>query len=186
MARLETFLQNTKILPFPSYKQGFDWSCGTTAMNMILSYYGNDVYEKEIMDIAKITKADGAPIEGLKDVAKYFGLKYKESFNFSTDDLRKHVDNGWPTLIMIQAWHKIDNPDWDNEWDQGHYTAAIGYDKKRIIFADPLSIKRVFLSDAALNSRWHGWSDSGKKIGHWGLVFTNKSKYNVDEIEEMG
>jgi ABC-type bacteriocin/lantibiotic exporter with double-glycine peptidase domain len=185
MSRLKSFVEKTKILPFPGFKQSYDWNCGTTALNMILAYYDKDVYEEEIMAIAKVTKEDGTPIEGIKDVAKFFGIKFKESTNFTTDDLREHIDNGWPTLLMIQAWHKINNPDWDNEWDQGHYTICIGYDGKRLIFADPISIKKVFLTDAALNSRWHGWTDDGKKMGHWGIVFTNKSKYNYEDIEEM-
>jgi ABC-type bacteriocin/lantibiotic exporter with double-glycine peptidase domain len=87
---------------------------------------------------------------------------------------------------MIQAWTREDNPDWENEWDQGHYTVCIGYDKNRLFFSDPANIKKTWLSNGDLNSRWHGWDDNGKRIGHWGLLFLNKSKYSHDEVEEMG
>lgn len=153
MSKLKKFLEEVKILPFPAFKQSYDWNCGTTAMNMILSYYGYDVYEKEIMDIAKVTREDGTPIEGLKDVAKHFGLKYKESFNFSIDDLRGHVDNGWPTLIMIQAWHKIDNPDWDNEWDQGHYVNCLPPTMKVLTSNGYMNIENIKEGDLVLTHK---------------------------------
>jgi ABC-type bacteriocin/lantibiotic exporter with double-glycine peptidase domain len=184
MARLQKFLENTKLLEFPGFRQTYDWNCGTTALNMILAFYGHDVNEIEIMDMANIDSSTGASIEGLKKVAKHYGLKFREG-HFTCDDLRKHIDNGWPTLIMIQAWSRIDNPDWINEWDQGHYTVNIGYSDEKLIFADPISIKRVFLTEGGLNSRWHGWDDNGHKLNHWGMVFTNKSKYSYEDIEEM-
>lgn len=186
MARFEKFLKETKILAFPLYRQTFGWNCGTTAAHMIMSFYDKDMHENKIMKIAGGSKEIGVPIEGLKKVFSKYGLSFDESSNLSTDDLRKNIDKGCPTLIMIQAWTREDNPDWKNEWDQGHYTVCIGYDENKIVFADPANIKKVWLTDGSLNSRWHGWSDDGKKIGHWGLLFTKTSKFSYEEMEEMG
>ena len=186
MGRLRNFLSNTKLLDFPGFRQTYKWNCGTTSLNMVLAYYGNDINEVELIKTSEANKEIGTPIEGLKKAAKGHGLKFKEDYNMTTDDLRKNVDAGHPTLIMIQTWSKLDNPDWKNEWDQGHYTVCIGYDEKKLIFADPISITRVFLSDSGLNSRWHGFGDDGKKIGKWGLTFTNTPKYDKNDIEEMG
>jgi len=185
MSRLERYLKTAKVLQFPGFRQNYEWSCGSTAMNMVLAYFGNDVNEKEIMDIAGSNSEIGTPIEGLKKVAKKYNIKFEEG-HFNIGKLKEFIDNGWPILLMIQAWTKSDNPNWKNEWDQGHYTVCIGYDEKRLYFADPISIKRVFLSYSGLNSRWHGWDDNGKKIQKWGMVFMEKSKYDYDDVEEMG
>jgi uncharacterized protein len=186
MSRLNSFLDNSIILPFPGFRQTFNWNCGTTSLNMILAFYGHDVNEDELIKISGANKKEGTPIEGLKIASKKYGLRFKEDFTMSTKDLRDNIDNGFPSLIMIQAWSLLDNPDWDNEWGQGHYIVNIGYTKDKFIFADPMSIKRVYVTESGLNSRWHGHDDNGKKIGKWGLTFLNKSKYMVNDIEEMG
>ena len=185
MSRLQKYLKNSKILDFPGFRQTYEWNCGTTALNMVLAYFGNDINEVELIKATGSNKETGTPIEGIKKAAKQYGLKFKEG-SFTTEDLKEHIDKGWPTLIMIQAWSRQDNPDWKNEWDQGHYVDCVGYDEKRLYFADPMAIKRVFLTDSALNGRWHGWDDNGKKIRKWGIVFTNKSSYSYEDLEEMG
>ena len=184
MARFQHYLKEAKELEFPHYRQAFDWNCGTTSMNMILSFYGHDVREDGLIKISKATPEEGAPIEGLKDIARKYGLKFKEG-TFTTNDLKRHIDMGWPTLLMIQAWSTQDNPDWANEWDQGHYTVCVGYDDNRLFFADPSSIHKTYIPIGALNSRWHGWDDNGKKINKWGIVFTNKSKFSFKDEEEV-
>ena len=186
MARFEKYIKNAKVLEFPLYRQTYGWNCGTTAAHMILSFYGHDMHENKIMKMAGGSKEIGVPIEGIKKVLKNFGISFTEDFNISMDDLRKNIDKGCPTLLMIQAWTREDNPDWTNEWEQGHYTVCIGYDEDRLVFADPANINKVWLNDGALSSRWHGWDDKGKKIGHWGLLCTSKSKYSYEEMEEMG
>jgi ABC-type bacteriocin/lantibiotic exporter with double-glycine peptidase domain len=186
MGRLERYLKAAKSLKFPGFRQAYNWNCGTTAISMILAYMGIDVGEGEIMKLANVSKENGAPIEGLKKAAKHYGLKFKEG-HFTSKDLREHVDNGWPTLLMIQAWSSNENPpDWKNEWDQGHYTVCIGYDDERLFFADPINVKRTYLTDGELNSRWHGWDDEGKKINRWGIVFTKKGEFEYDQAEQTG
>lgn len=186
MARLENYIKNSKVLEFPLFRQTFGWDCGTTALNMVLAFYGHDENAEVIIRATGAKPEAGTPIEGIKKAAKKYGLKFREDYNLSIDDLKKSIDDGKPVLIMIQAWTREDNPDWENEWDQGHYTVCIGYDKNRLFFSDPANIKKTWLSNGDLNSRWHGWDDNGKKVGHWGLVFLNKSKYSHDEVEEMG
>jgi ABC-type bacteriocin/lantibiotic exporter with double-glycine peptidase domain len=185
MARLKQFLKKDNRLDFPGFRQAYEWNCGSTSLNMILAYFGHDVGEGEIIKAAHVSKETGAPIEGLKKVSKKYGLKFKEG-HFTINDLKKHIDNGWPTLLMIQAWKEDHNPDWNLEWDAGHYTVVIGYDDKEIFFADPINVKRTKLTNSELMSRWHGWDDEGKKINKWGIVYMGKGTFVYDEVEETG
>lgn len=193
MARLENFLKYSKILDFPRFRQAFEWNCGSTALSMVLAYAGHDIAEHKIMDeVAKYTKKgteeglreSGVPIEGLKAVAKKYGLKFKEG-TLSITDLKENINKGWPTILLVQAWSWSDNPDWKNEWDHGHYTVFIGYDNKKVYFADPASAKTVYETEGGLMSRWHGWDDNDKKISRWGMTFMVAPKYSKDEVEEM-
>lgn len=185
MSRLTNFLDNAHILKFPGFRQTFEWNCGTTALNMVLAYYGYDVTESCIIKMSGANDKEGTPIEGMKKVAKSYGIQIKEG-KLSTSEIRDNIDKGYPSILLIQAWTKKIDPDWKNEWDQGHYTVVIGYDKNRLIFADPISIKRVFLSDGSLNSRWHGFDDDGKKISKWGMICKGTPSYDFQNIEEMG
>lgn len=184
MARLDKFLKNITMLEFPKYRQTDENDCGATAMHAVLAFYNIDVGKAEVVKVAGTNKEIGTPIEGIRKVAKRWGIKFKEG-KFTLETLKEHIKKGWPTLLMIQAWSRQENPDWKKEWDQGHYVIAIGFDDKKIYFEDPISIKRTYLTYAALNTRWHGWDDEGNKIYKWGIVFMNKSGFSFEDMEEM-
>ena len=52
-------------------------------------------------------------------------------------DLRRGIDAGHPTLITLQAYRTSNRP-YRELWDDGHWVAAIGYDRHRIYFEDPV------------------------------------------------
>jgi predicted double-glycine peptidase len=62
---------------------------------------------------------------------------------------------------MIQAWRSIDRRKrrwrgYKDEWNEGHWVAAIGYDKSAVYFEDPsLAVVRGFLAYDELVERWH-------------------------------
>ena len=184
MSRFLEFINNIKMLDFPEYRQPDGDSCGATAMHMILSYYGEDENLEVVEKIAGTNHEYGTPISGIKKVVEKYKIKYNEG-TFTIDDLKKNVDAGFPTLLMLQAWSIKDNVDWKNEWDQGHYVVVRGYSNKNIYFADPINIKIDYLSYDDLMERWHGWDDNNKKIYNWGIVFMKTGNYKFDATEEM-
>jgi ABC-type bacteriocin/lantibiotic exporter with double-glycine peptidase domain len=163
-----------KILDFPSLRQVYDYDCGANAIQGVLDYYGLDVREGVIMKIAKTNKK-GTTINGLKRVAKYFKIKYKEG-KMTTEDLKKWIDKKIPVIIILQAWTKKKNINWEEDWSDGHYVVVIGYSKNRIYFEDPSCERRTFISHKEFEKRWHDKDSKSRKITNWGMAIYRPSK----------
>ncbi len=186
MSRFIKFLNNTKLIEYPEMRQVFRFDCGANSLQSLLAFNGIDMREDDIMKEADTSEEIGTPISGIKKIAKKYKLTFKEG-TFTIDDLKKHVDNGFPTIMMLQAWADEDVEDWSKIEDEGHYVTAIGYndEEEKIIFEDPASIKRCWIGYEELDKRWNGWDDDNKKITHWGIVFTNKTNYKQNDMEHM-
>jgi predicted double-glycine peptidase len=91
-----------------------------------------------------------------------------------------------PVILILQAWAEKTNVDWENDWIDGHYVVAIGFDEKNIYFEDPSSVLRTYLSFEELKKRWHDADTNGKKYINYGIVAQAKKKgYNLGDIEHM-
>lgn len=186
MSRFVNFINNTKLIEFPEFRQVFRFDCGANCLQSILAFNDIDMREEDIMKEADTNEEEGTPISGIKKVAKKYKLAFKEG-NFTIDNLKSHIDQGFPTLMMVQAWADEDVEDWSKIEDEGHYVIGIGYNDvdKKIIFEDPASIKRCWMDYDELLKRWTGWDDDNKKIRNWGIVFTNKTNYKQNDLEHM-
>ncbi|TSC96214.1 MAG: bacteriocin-processing peptidase [Parcubacteria group bacterium Athens1014_10] len=176
-----------KIIKFPELRQTYNYDCGANAMQSILAFYGIDINEKTIMDIAG-TKKSGTPIKGLEKVAKKYNLKFRAE-SMTIDKLKKYIDKNIPVILLIQAWiDKKNNQkiDWGENWSDGHYVIAIGYDHKKIYFEDPWSISRTYLSFKELNVRWHDVDSNGKKFIDLGIIiYGKKGNYDLNHKIHM-
>jgi len=174
-----------KILKFPNLRQTYEYDCGAQAMQSVLAYYGMDVREGIIMQIAETTRG-GTKISGLTKVARKYGLKTRVA-KLTVEKVKRYIDRKIPVILFMQAWpnngKKIVN--WLHEWDSGHYVVAIGYDKDRIYFEDPASFNIAYLTYDELKTRWHD-VENGKKYEHYGLVVYGKeSAFDPEKIVHM-
>jgi len=164
-----------KILEFPILRQTYNYDCGAKAIQSVLVYYGIDVNEGNIMELANTNKW-GTSIAGLKKVARYFGLKYKDG-KMTIRDLKKSIDNKILVIIALQAWAGKKKINWEKDWEDGHYVVVIGYSNKKIYFADPSAISRTYLSINELRKRWHDVDVKRTKIIKWGMEI-HRNKYS--------
>ena len=107
-------------------------------------------------------------------LSRFFGnIEFKE--NAFLSDIENHLKKGH--LVVINWWDDLD----DGEED-GHYTLAIGYDKKakKIKMADPSNARKgIWTMDSKeFNDRWYDTLDvHGKKwIDGWMLWVDPSSK----------
>lgn len=177
-----------KIIDFPEYRQTFEYDCGAKALHSILSFYGTDTNEVDIIKIAGTNSKNGTPVHGMKKVAKHFGLNCQMQ-KMTIKELEKYIDKNIPVILFLQAWAERKIKNWKNHWDDGHYVVAIGYGNKKIYFEDPYSCFRVFLPYEELEDRWHDIDNStGKKYNNLGIIITNKDKksdYSSKKIIHM-
>ncbi len=161
-----------KIIKFPSSRQTYAWDCGAKALQALLLYYGLDVREDEIIKESGMTKG-GMKITEIKKFASSHDYKIL-SKKMSLADIKKYIDKKTPVILALQAWSKKKKISWENNWSDGHYVIAIGYDQNKIYFADPASPHIVYLTLVELEKRWHDQDRAGKKYINFGLVVIDK------------
>lgn len=170
-----------KILTFPELRQTFNYDCGASALQSVLTYYGIEVREDKLIKEAKTTK-EGTEIKEILKVLKKYGLK-GESRKMTIRDLKTFINKKIPIIIPLQAWTDKKNIDWKNVWEDGHYVIAIGYDEKRFIFEDPSSFNRTYSDYDDFKKRWHDIDTNGKKyINHGIAVFGKKPVFSQDTM----
>jgi len=162
-----------KILPFPELRQTYGYDCGAKATQAVLAYYGIDVREDAIIKAAGTTKKIGTPVRGVLSVLRAHGLRARVQ-RMTIDQLKKAIDAKHPTLLVLQAWSEKKKVDWENDWVDGHYVVAIGYDKRHIYFEDPSSVLRTYLSFSELEKRWHDVGADGKRYLNAGIEVHGK------------
>jgi uncharacterized protein len=153
--------QVANLIRVPLVRQGTDYTCGVAAFHSVIAYYG----EKEL--------DDGEPIREDKLINKLWAnpdygtnyqniLKYAEVLgykaSFKTDlhltDLQALIDQGKPTIVIIQAYAE-EPVDWSKNED-GHYVVAVGYDENYVYFMDPSTLGNyTYIPVAEFLERWH-------------------------------
>ena len=160
-----------RILEFPETRQVFNFDCGANALVSVLVFAGLEEREDRVAMLARTTH-NGTSTTGILRVMQYYGLPYRAGQRMKVNDLRRGIDAGFPTLVTLQAYRESNRP-YRELWEDGHWTVAIGHDKRRILFEDPSAFHRTWLADEELHQRWHD-VDRGKRIWQWGCtVFVN-------------
>jgi len=172
-----------KMLPFPNFRQAFEYDCGATALQTILAYYGHDLRGEKIMKLARTDKT-GTRIKNIIHAAGKFGIMAKAK-QMTIAEVIQNINKGIPVLILLQAWPGKKKAGWETDWGNGHYVVAIGYDTKRLYFEDPSSIGRTYLTFRELDTRWHDESADGTRYEHYGIAFKCKRKYRCDRMIHM-
>ena len=173
------------LFPFPQFRQSAEWSCGAVTLQMILAYYGMDVREERLRILAGTTPKRGTPVVGMQRVLRNHGLRVT-SGQMTINDVKQSIRKKIPVILLLQAWTTMKHIDWVNDWKDGHYAVAIGYDTRRMIFADPASIHRTALTYSELEYRWHDMDNAKNRYEHFGIaVYAKKPQYRHSTIIHM-
>jgi predicted double-glycine peptidase len=150
-----------QLLAVPDVRQATDYTCGPSALQAVLAYWGIEAREDELAKACLTTSAAGTNRHALIRVARSYGLRTIAHAPMSDATLRRYLQQGYPVILAIQAWNGTARPDYANNWEDGHYVVAIGYDRQRLYLEDPSLLgSRGWLSFRELDARWHD-SDFG-------------------------
>lgn len=164
-----------KTFNFPELKQVCEYDCGACALESVFMYYGVDVFEKDIIEIAGTVPKNGTSIKGILKAIKHFGFE-SELKELNIEDLKKYIDKKIPIILRLQAWSQHQNTDWIKDWKDGHYVVVIGYDNKNFYFEDPWTTDRTYLNFEELLERWHDIDVDDKKYLNCGIIIKGKTK----------
>jgi hypothetical protein len=79
-------------------------SCGACALHAVLSYWGKEVEEEELMRLLGTSAAVGTFPERIVQGVRSLGLKAEARQNLTLDELRKVTDAGHPVIALAQVW----------------------------------------------------------------------------------
>lgn len=163
-------LQPTVMLSLPDVRQATDYTCGPSALQAALAYWGIEVREDELAKAAHTTSEDGSGRFALAKAARGYGVTATLVQPMGMPALEAAVRKGLPVIVAIQAWKDQPGINYATDWDDGHYVVVIGFDKDHIYVEDPsiLGSKGV-MTRAEFLTRWHdedtGPSDHYEQLG---------------------
>ena len=79
--------------------------------------------------------------------------------------------------MLLQAWAEIPMTleQWENDFDDGHYVIVVGYNDSIVVFEDPASFRKTWLTEEEFLIRWHDADPATKsKLEHFAMVLLGK------------
>ena len=173
-----SILHPDKLIEFPEFHQIYDFDCGASALQSVITYYGGTVREQKIMEHADTTEKDGTDAPGMLKALRYYGLKYKDG-SMTIEDLKGYIDKDIPVIIIIQAYDGKPPKTWKGKEDHSHWVVAIGYKGNKIIFEDPDAAFRTYVEEKDLMDRWY---DYNSEPHYYGIAVFGKPMFKTDLI----
>ena len=90
-----------KILDVPKIKQLRGEYCAVASLNMVLSYYGYEIAQKELANFfhdPECIKDEGVFYKDVAFAAGSLGFKAEEYYNFTLENIINCIDNGTPII----------------------------------------------------------------------------------------
>jgi len=169
-------------LDVPSLRQYSDYDCGATCFLSVLGYYGYDLYEEKVMKIMEV-KHNGVDPIGFERAAEKFNLKCKMTEKMTCEDVRDSIKEKIPVILSLQAWGE--KKDYTDNWKDGHYVVAVGYDKRGFFLMDPSQIGYSYISDPDLMERWHEKDTNKISIRLGIMIYGKKPKFDYDQVKPI-
>lgn len=165
------------MIELPTGRQTFDFDCGATALQIVMAYYGVDIRKDELMEELKVD-ADGVSVQNMISVARAKGFRVIGKCDFSPEEMKRFVDARHPVVVVVQAWAEgfMTLEDWRDENNNGHYVIVIAHNDGVIVFEDPASFRKTWMTEEEFMARWHDVDPrTGQKMDRVGLVLLGKN-----------
>jgi predicted double-glycine peptidase len=149
------------LLPgLPDVRQSTVYSCGASALQAVLQYYGIEAREDALMKECRTTAALGTQPEPMMKAARARGLQATLKEGLTLNALESALWQRIPVICAIQAWAETDKPgfSWAKAWEDGHYVIVIGIDNKYVYVEDPSLLgSRGTIPRQEFLERWHDY-----------------------------
>lgn len=157
-------------------RQTFDFDCGAKALQTVMVYYGVEVREDDLIRELGTDK-DGTPWMNMVSLAERQGFRVRAEEGWGLEELKRFVDARHPVIVLLQAWAErfMTLEDWRTDFDDGHYAIVIGHSNGILVFEDPSSFRRTWLTEEEFLGRWHDMdARTGTKYERLGMVLLGK------------
>lgn len=163
-------------------RQVTEYSCGACALQAVMSYWGKNVDERELMRVLRTTSEEGTYPENIVRGAQELGFQAEARDHLSLAEVERFTGGGAPMIALVQAWRSEKGaPDSAaGEWDNGHYIVVLGVDKEYVYFEDPYArMSKAFMPRDTFVDHWHqvmgGDLKKNPKLMQLGIFVRGKS-----------
>jgi predicted double-glycine peptidase len=164
------------MIELPTGRQAFDFDCGAKALQLVMAYYGMDIGEGDLIrELGCDT--NGTPVQNMISVAEGKGFQVAWKCGFSLKEVKQLVDENHPVIVLVQAWAQryMTLEDWKADNDDGHYVIVIDHHGGVIVFEDPSSFHRTWMTEKEFMARWHDVDPRTQQtLDHFGMVLFGK------------
>lgn len=165
----------------PLTRQALNYTCGASAFQSILYYYGIEYSEGDLADLLHSDTLDGTHYQNIVSIANALNFNVETKTNATFADLKHYLDLKKPVIILIQAWTDQSVVDWKNDWIDGHYVVAIGYDQNNVYFMDPSTLGNyAYIPKPEFMDRWHDIDGTNDTLTHFILSIQMESLSDYD------
>lgn len=174
-------------------RQITEYSCGASALQSVLAYWGKDVDERELMKLMGTTEEEGTYPEKIANAARALGFEAEVKENLTLDEVRRFTAAGDPMIALAQVWRTAKSgKSVADEWDAGHYISVLGVDDEKVYFQDPyVRMCKAAVPRDMFEDHWHqimgGAATSNRKLMHLGIFIRGRSapptRSLVDEVQ---
>ena len=174
-------------------RQITEYSCGASALQSVLSYWGRDVDETELMTLMGTSDEVGTYPEDMVRGARTLGFEAESKENLSLRDLEEFTADGKPVIVVGQFWRSASNSPKSvaEDWSSGHYVVVLGVDKDYVYIQDPwMRMSKAFVPRKTFEDHWHqvmgGDLENKPKLIHLGIfVRGDKPAEEAAAVEEV-
>ncbi len=173
------------LIRVPLTRQSTSYTCGVSALQSVLGYWGDEQREDVLSKACKSDKKIGTAYQRIADYARSRGFDVDIRKDMHLGDLKGLLDKRQPVICLIQAWPERE-VNFSKDWDDGHYVVAVGYDSEKMYFMDPSTLGHyTFIPTAEFEQRWHD-TDGKEKLFNFGMIISkNAAPYDGSEVKAL-
>ena len=158
-------------------RQSTDYTCGPSALQAVLAYWGRDVEENDLAALLGTTSEVGTFPEDIARGARTLGFQAEVREGLTLDEVQAHTSSGEPMIALAQVWRSQKDAalkSVSNEWENGHYIVVLGVDDRNVYFQDPfVRMSKAFIPRKTFEEHWHhamgGDLENQPKLIHLGI-----------------
>jgi predicted double-glycine peptidase len=173
-------------------RQSTEYSCGASALRSVLSYWGSQVDEAELIKLLGTSEDVGTYPEDIVRGARALGFDAEAVDNLTLDAVQKFTATGSPMIALGQVWRsrQKSNTSVIDDWDDGHYIVVLGVDQDYVYFQDPyIRMSKGFVPRGTFEALWHqamgGDLVRNPKLLHLGIFIRGKEPAPSKPAKEL-
>ena len=171
-------------------RQTTEYSCGASALQSVLAWWGKDIDERELMTLMGTSEEEGTYPERIAQAARALGFDAEVREGLTLDEVQTITAGGDPMIALAQVWRGAKSGKLGEDWDAGHYISVLGVDADNVYFQDPYVRNcKAFVPREFFEAHWQhvmgGKVEKNPKLMRLGIVIRGQQRAPASLADEV-